>query len=242
MENFSGKRVITLRSDNGGEYTSHRFKEHLKACGVRHEFSIPRTPEQNGVAEHLNRTLVEATRSMLLDANLPQQYWAEAVNTAAYLRNRSSTSTVKGMTPYQAWYGRKPGVKHLRVFGCEAYAHVSKERRRKLDSKTQKSLMMGYGNIRKGYRLRVKKTGNIIFSQNVVFNETERTKFDDNSAHQPKHQTVVLLLADQDFPGEIPGPEEDMDETEEGAANLNSEIAEVEEEEESGRSQFQPSG
>ncbi len=136
VENLSGKRVITLRSDNGGEYTSHRFKEHLKACGVRHEFSIPGTPEQNGVAERLNRTLVEATRSMLLDADLPQQYWAEAVNTATYLRNRSPTTAVKGMTPYQAWHGRKPGVKHLRVFGCEAYAHVPKNRRGKLASKT----------------------------------------------------------------------------------------------------------
>jgi len=91
VENFTGKRVITLRSDNGGEYASHRFKEHLKACGIRHEFSIPRTPQQNGVAERLNRTLVEATRSMLLDADLPKQYWAEAVNTAAYLRNRCPT-------------------------------------------------------------------------------------------------------------------------------------------------------
>ena len=71
VETRTGKRVKTLRTDNGGEYTSKEFHAHLKACGIRHELTIPKTPEQNGVAERLNRTLVEMTRAMLLDSKLP---------------------------------------------------------------------------------------------------------------------------------------------------------------------------
>ena len=87
VENFTGKKVKILRTDNGGEFTSNSFQAHLKSCGVRHELTIPKTPEQNGAAERLNRTL-ETTRAMLLDAMLPvpQKFWAEAVSTAAYLK------------------------------------------------------------------------------------------------------------------------------------------------------------
>jgi transposase InsO family protein len=120
VENRTGRRVKVLRTDNGGEYTSRKFQDHLKTCGIRHELTIPKTPEQNGAAERLNRTLVEKTRAMLLDARLPQSFWAEALSTANYLRNRSPTSAMDGMTPHQAWYGRKPGAEHLRVFGCAA--------------------------------------------------------------------------------------------------------------------------
>ena len=96
--------------DNGGEYTLKEFQDYLKGCGIRHELTIPRTPQQNGAAERLHRTLLETTRAMLLDAGLPQCFWAEAVLTAAYLRNKSTTSNLEGMTPHQAWYGHKPGV------------------------------------------------------------------------------------------------------------------------------------
>ena len=118
VENFTGQRMKTLRTDNGGEFTSNSFQAHLKACGIRHELEIPKTP---GVAEGLHRMLVETTRAMLLDAKLPHKFWAEAIPTATYLRNWSPTSAVEGTTPHQAWYGKKPCVEHQRVFGCVAY-------------------------------------------------------------------------------------------------------------------------
>ena len=145
------KRVKVLRTDNSGEFTSKAFEAHHKAYGIRHELTIPKTPEQNGVAERLNRTLVKTTKAMLLDANLPQKFWTEAVSTAAYLRNRSPSSTVGGITPHQAWYGQKPRVDHLRVFGCTAFVHVPKDEREKLDSKTRKCILLGYGGVQKGY-------------------------------------------------------------------------------------------
>ena len=100
--------------------------------------------EQNGVAERLNRTLVEVSRSMLFDAKLSHSYWAEAVSTAVYLRKRCPTKAVDGVTPYEAWYGEKSTVEHLRVFGCDLYAHVPKDKRGKFDSKARKCILIVY--------------------------------------------------------------------------------------------------
>ena len=173
VENFTGQRLKALRTDNGGEFTSNSFQAHLKACGTRHELTIPKTPEQNGVAERLNRMLVEATRAMLLDAKLPHKFWAEAISTATYLRNRSPTSAVEGTTPHQAWYGQKPRVEHMRVFGCVAYVHVPKDERGELDSKTNKCVLLGYGNVQKGYRVYDHLTQKVFYSRNVKFDERE---------------------------------------------------------------------
>ena len=115
VEKSSGKKLKILRTDNGGEYTFKKFEDFLKSEGICHECTIPKTPEQNGVAERLNRTLVESAHSMLLDAKLPHEFWAEAISTASYLRNRCPTKVVDGMTPYEAWHSSKPMVKHLRV-------------------------------------------------------------------------------------------------------------------------------
>ena len=90
---------------------------------------------------------------MLLDAKLPHKFWAEAVSTAVYERNRCPTKAVEGMTPYEAWHGEKPKVEHLRVFGCAVYAHIPKDERGKFDSKARKCILLGYGQKTKGYRL-----------------------------------------------------------------------------------------
>ena len=98
---------------------------YTKSKGIHHEFTIPHSPEQNGVAERMNRTLVESARSMIAHAGLSDGYWAEAVATAAYVRNRMPTAAFSGsITPYQQWYGRKPNISHLKVFGCMAYALI----------------------------------------------------------------------------------------------------------------------
>ena len=170
VEKATKKKVVTLRTDNGGEYTSTQFEEYLKAEGIRHELTVPKTPQQNGVAERLNRTLVEMARSMLLDAKLPKKFWAEAVSTAVYLKNRSPSKPLS-KTPYEVWNGRKPKVNHLRVFGSDAYAHVPRDERGKFDSKTRKCIMVGYGMITKGYRLYDPTDRKIVHSRDVQFNE-----------------------------------------------------------------------
>ena len=133
VEKQTKYKLKTLRTDNGGKYTSKRFEQYLKSEGIRHEKTVPKTPEQNGVSKRLNRTLVEAARSMLLDASLSKVYWAEAINTATYLKNCSPTKFLQGKTPFEAWYGKKPNVQHLKVFGCTAYAHIPKDECQKLE-------------------------------------------------------------------------------------------------------------
>ena len=136
--------------------------------------SVPHSPEQNGVAERMNRTLMESARSMLSHAGLSNRYWAEAVATAAYIRNRIPTAAIKeGQTPYERWYGKKPNVSHLKVFGCMAFAHIPDGQRQKLDKKSEKLRFVGYSIHSKGYRLFDEKSQKVVIRRDVVFNETD---------------------------------------------------------------------
>ena len=128
----------------------------------------PHTPQQNGAAERLNRTLIEG---MLAYSNLPHRFWAEALSTCVYLRNHSSTKAIRGITPYEAWNGIKPDVSHFHVFECAAFVHVPKVQRHKLDSKARKCSLLGYGANQKGNRLYDIEYMKV-FSRDVVFDET----------------------------------------------------------------------
>ena len=110
---------------------------------------------------------------MLADAKLPHKFWAEALTTAVYLRNRSPTKAVERMTPFEAWNGERPKVDHLRIFGCTSYAHVAKDERQKFDSKATKCVLLGYGSETKGYRLYDLKRSKIIYSRDILFYESE---------------------------------------------------------------------
>jgi len=90
--------------------------------------TCPYTPELNGVAERANRTVLESANAMLKHAGLPDEYWSYAVRHAVFLKNVAPTNAVKGMVPYEAWFGRKPNVSVLKVFWCPAYVHVAKQR------------------------------------------------------------------------------------------------------------------
>lgn len=173
VEKLLGHCVKTVRTDNGGEYTSKEFEEYLGNEGVRHELTVPKCPEQNGVAERTNRTLVEMVRAMLADSGLPKLFWAEALATAVYLRNRCPTKSVEGKTPFEALCCHKPKVGHLRVFGCTAYSHIPKDERKKLDNKARKCIFLGYSTNRKGYRLYDPERQRIVYSRDVKFNESE---------------------------------------------------------------------
>ena len=190
-EESSRYKLKVLRTDNGGEFTSTEFQEYLQQEGIKHELTVPKTPEQNGVAERMNRTLVETTRSMLFGAKLPQRFWAEALSTAVYLRNRSPTKAVKNITPYEAWFGEKPRVDHLRVFGSTVYAHIPKDERGKLDSKAQKCVLLGYGSETKGYRLYDQTKKRVFLSRDVIFNEQEVNGLSDESLNSEEPLPLV---------------------------------------------------
>lgn len=167
------KRISCLRSDNGTEYTSNAFKKYCREKGIRQKYTVPYTPQQNGVAERFNRTIIEKARTMILEAKLQKRFWSEAVLAATYIVNRCPTRALKegrdSSTPAELWYGKKPDISNLRVFGCTAYAHIAKELRKKLDSKTTKCVMMGYATS--GYRLWDATKHKIIVARDVIFNE-----------------------------------------------------------------------
>ena len=157
---------------------------------------MPYSPQQNGVAERMNRTLMESARAMIAHAGLPNSYWGEAVATAAYVRNRMPTTAIKNnQTPYERWYGRKPNVNHLRMFGCVAYAHVPDSERQKLDKKAVKLRFVGYAKTSKGYRLLDGKTEKIVTRRDVVFNETNFSLETEPEPAKPQEVVVEVEVA-----------------------------------------------
>ena len=228
VERISDHQVKILRTDNGGEYTSREFSDHLKANGIKHELTVAKNPEQNGVGERLNRTLVESIRSMLSDAQLPEKFWAEAMLTAVFLKNRSSTSTVAGMTPYEAWNGCKPSLKELRVFGCSAYAHIPKDERKKLNPKAKQCIFLGYGEATKGYRLYDPDKRRVFYSRDVVFNENSLGAKREQSSMNTS-QPLIHLDLDMERPESEDDTHCETDKEEEPAENeqeMNTEPAE----------------
>ena len=169
-----GEPMMKLRTDNGGEYISTDFQEYLASKRIEHQLTVPHSPQQNGVAERQNRTLMESARAMLSHSNLPNKFWAEAIATVAYLRNCTTTSANEvQLTPFEKWYGHKPNISHLRVFGCAAYSHVPNKERGKVDKKAQRMCFIGYSKNPKGYRLIDLSTNKVVTRRDVVFNETD---------------------------------------------------------------------
>ena len=101
VENATCEKLCTLRSDNGGEYFSNDFNEYCKQMGILHQSSNPYTPQQNGKAERLNKTIINSTRALLIHSKLPLSFWAEAINCATYIYNRSPHAAIEGKTPYE---------------------------------------------------------------------------------------------------------------------------------------------
>ena len=177
VENQLDLTVKKFRSDGGGEYISNEFKDFCRSRGIAVEGSMSYTPQQNGVAERMNRTLMEMARSMISHSNATSNLWAEAVSTAAYIRNRCPTSSFKGATPYEMLSDVKPDVDNLRVFGCDVYVHVPDQKRRKLDKKAYKAVFVGYPLGKKGYKIYNPSNRRFAFSRDVTFVENSFTMF-----------------------------------------------------------------
>eukprot|EP00253_Pinus_taeda_P019173 PITA_19173 len=171
VENQSGMHIKVLRTDRGGEYISKEFLRFCRENGIHKQFTTRYTPQQNGVAERKNRTIMDMARSMLKAKHLPNDYWAEVVNCAAYILNRCPTKAVMNRVTEEAWSGRKQGVTHMRVFGCVAYAHIPDQLRRKLDNKGEKCIFIGYSEESKAYRLYIPSTKKFFVSRDVQFIE-----------------------------------------------------------------------
>ncbi|MCO5558473.1 hypothetical protein L7F22_012057 [Adiantum nelumboides] len=166
--------VQILRSDNGGEYVSNAFQKFCKDAGIQQQYTTPYTPQQNGVSERKNRTLVSAARAMLLTAGLSKPYWEEVVATAGYLQNRIPHAIDPQFTPYYHWFGKIPTLEHLRVFGCSAYPVQAVSLRHKLDATATKMVFVGYGDRLgvKAYRLYDPHHKKFHFARSIYFDES----------------------------------------------------------------------
>lgn len=167
-----GVKLARLRSDNGGEYISREMQEFCRQSGVVLEYTMSYTPEQNGTAERMNRTLVEKARAMIYESGLPKDLWGEAVMSSVFVTNRSPTNAlVVDETPAEMWYGEKPDLSGLRVFGCKAYSHIPKHKRGKFDPKSKEYVMIGYAI--NGYRLWDPVNRKVHLSRDVIFDEAD---------------------------------------------------------------------
>ena len=199
IEKITGKSIKILRSDNGGEYKSKDFGSFMVKCGIRHEFTVPKTPEQNGVAERLNRLLMEKVRTMLVQSKLPHSFWAEALNTAVHVHNISPSRVLGDNTPRELLTGRKPNVSYLKCFGCTAFVHIPKDQRKKLDPKSRKCIFIGYGQTSKGYRLYDFEKKGIILSRDVIFDESKFEGLRHKGNNSFETRDLFPLLDDTEF-------------------------------------------
>ena len=166
-----------LRTDNGAEYTAKKFTDYCRDSKIKQEYTVPETPQQNGVAERFNRTLVEMGRSLLIQAKLPKRYWVRALSTAAHIRNLTVTANSQGKSPFELFTGKPPRRNHLRVFGCTAYVMKRKINLRKLDSRSVKAKFIGYDDRSTAYILQEFGSKKVIKARNVIFRESEIQSF-----------------------------------------------------------------
>nr|GFA20501.1 retrovirus-related Pol polyprotein from transposon TNT 1-94 [Tanacetum cinerariifolium] len=146
------KTVRYIRIDNGTEFINHTMTEYYERIGMFHQKTVPRTPQQNGVVERRNCTLVEATQTMLIFSKAPMFLWAEAVATACYIQNRSLIHTRHHKTPYELVHNKKPDLIFFRVFGALCYPTNDSEDLRKLQPTAATGIFVGYAPSRKGLR------------------------------------------------------------------------------------------
>ncbi|SCV73211.1 BQ2448_7136 [Microbotryum intermedium] len=173
VELETGVTLKVLRTDNGGEYRSRAFTEFCKAQGTHRQYSIPHTPQQNGRAERVNRSIVEGVLALLADAHLPNTFWEEAVAYFVYCKNRCQHSALDKATPDFIWQGRRTDTLVLHPFGCTAWLMVAPKLHSKLDPKATCVLFVGYDLASKAFRFYDTNTDKFILGRNATFLDTK---------------------------------------------------------------------
>ncbi|CAM9002570.1 unnamed protein product [Rhodiola kirilowii] len=173
MENMLNRKLTSIRTDNGTEFRNAQFLSLCREKGIDHNFSAPRTPQQNSVMERKNRTLEDTSRTMMIASGVPKSFWAEAVHAGGYILNRASLRSMIGKTPYELLRGRKPNISHLKVFGCRCFVHNNgKESLGKFDARSDEGVFIGYSSHSKAYKVYNIRLEKVEESVHVRFDET----------------------------------------------------------------------
>jgi transposase InsO family protein len=138
VENEMDSRIKCLRSDNGGEFTLKEFMDYCNNHGIKRQFSVTRTPQQNGVVEKKNRTVQEMARTMIMDSKSTDIFWMQTMHTIVHIQNRVMLKNNTDKIPYELWKGRPTNVKHFIVFGSKCYIKREDGRMRKFESRVDK--------------------------------------------------------------------------------------------------------
>ncbi|WVZ49000.1 hypothetical protein U9M48_000385 [Paspalum notatum var. saurae] len=164
-------RLKAFRSDRGGKFNSLEFEAYCSEHGIKHFTTTAYSPQQNGVVEHQNCTVVEMARCLLKSKGIPAEFWGEAVKMVVYILNREPTRSLLGRTPYEAWHNRKPKVSHMRTFGCVAHVKRVGPGVDKLADRSTPMVFLGYEAGTKGYRVYHPVAKKLQVSRDVVFEE-----------------------------------------------------------------------
>jgi len=185
LQNTKNNNIGYIRSDHGEEFQNEKFSKFCEKMEILHNFSVPRTPQQNGVVESKNRSLEELARTMLSESSLPKYFWAYDVSTSCYVMNRVLIRSILKKTPYEHFNGRKPNICHLRVFGCTCFVlNNRKENLGKFDEKAYHDIFIVYSLNSHAYRVYNKRLMIVEEFVHVVFDE-----FDHKNIQASKNNT-----------------------------------------------------
>jgi hypothetical protein len=176
IENLFERNIKILRSDNGGEYTSKEFEIFCKDVEIKRELTTLYNPQQTGVVERKNITIMEAVKTMIHDQDIPMHLWAEATKKIVYVQNRLSHSALGFKTPEEMFSGKKPEVSHLKIFGCPVFVHIPKEKRTKLDPSRKNGIFVGYYEVSKAFKVYIPGYHHIEIIRDVTFDEDATLK------------------------------------------------------------------
>jgi hypothetical protein len=171
-QNEFGLRIKKIRSDNGMEFKNSEIEGFLEDEGIKHEFSSPYTPQQNGVVERKNRTLLDMARTMLDEYKTLDRFWDKAINTACYSINRLYLHRILKKTSYKLLTSKKPNVSYFRVFSSKYFILIKRGRKSKFAPKAVEGLLLGYDSNTRAYRVFNKSTRLVEVSCDIVFDET----------------------------------------------------------------------
>jgi transposase InsO family protein len=219
VENEMDSRIKCLRSDNGGEFTSKEFMDYCNNHGIKRQFYVARTPQQNRVVERKNRTVQEMAQAMIMDSKLRDMFWTQAVHTTVHIQNRVMLRNNTDKTPYELWKGRPANVKHFRVFGSKCYIKREDGRMGKFDSRVDKGILVGYSSTRKAYKCYNLRLNKVVESINVTIDETGIPK-----SKKEENQSMEQLFEEEDEKEE---EEEDEDEDEENPTEVEEQVQQV---------------
>ncbi|GJZ16460.1 retrovirus-related pol polyprotein from transposon TNT 1-94 [Tanacetum coccineum] len=209
IENLIDLKVKVIRCDNGTEFKNRVMNQFCEMKGIKREFSVAKTPQQNGVAERKNRTLIDTARTMLADSKLPTTFWAKAVNTACYVQNRVLVIKPHNKTPYELFLGRKPALSFMRPFGCPVTILNTIDHLGKFDGKADEGFFVGYSTNSKAFRVFNSRTRIVEENLHVQFrnqsNGTVGTKACDDADKDrvktvPGKDYILIPLWTQDLP------------------------------------------